>query len=207
MVVDHWNGRGTWLVVLTFCACVGCGSNDSTTPADGNATAAAPSTDASAELHATPDETIRQFLTALKSGDQDRATSMLTVVAQQEMAKSQAIIQPPGSPTATFEVTQTEILGDQQDGAHVLSTWSDTQEDGNETTHEIVWILRHAPRGWAVAGFATRVFADQPPLVLNFEDPLDLQRKRDRVDAELTRRNEPQSVRQADLPAESQLRR
>jgi hypothetical protein len=110
------------------------------------------------------------------------------------------MIQPPGSPTATFEVTQTEILGDQKDGAHVLSTWSDTDANGQQTSHEIVWILRRETAGWAIAGFATRVFEDQPPLILNFEDPLDLQRKRDLVDAEITRRNAPQTVRQAEAP-------
>ena len=62
----------------------------------------------------------------------------------------------------------------------MLSTWTDTEEDGSVSTHEIVWILRRETAGWAIAGFATRVFEDQPPLILNFEDPLDLQRKRDR---------------------------
>ena len=52
------------------------------------------------ERYESPDETVRQFLTALKTGDQPRATRMLTVTAQQEMAKSEATIQPPGSSTA-----------------------------------------------------------------------------------------------------------
>jgi hypothetical protein len=147
-----------------------------------------------------------EFLTALKSGDQARATSMLTLVAQQKMAETEAMIQPPGSPTATFEVTQTEILGEQQDGAHVLSTWSDASADGAQTRHEIVWIMRREHEGWAVAGFATRVFQDQAPLILNFEDPLDLQRKRDFVDAEISRRSAPQTVQQAEVPSDSTRR-
>jgi hypothetical protein len=206
MVVDRGNLRIKWLGLSLLAACCGCGSSDPTPSAtDSNATVAATqSSDRPAAIrYDRPEKTVEEFLTALKSGDQPRATSMLTLVAQEEMAKTEAMIQPPGSSTATFTVTQTEILGQQQDGAHVLSVWSDTSADGTKTNHEIVWILRREPEGWAVAGFATQVFPDQPPLILNFEDPLELQRKRDLVDAEIERRQAPQTVQQAELPADT----
>jgi hypothetical protein len=209
-----------WLLLIIV-GVLGCGSKDSPPPAtrDSNqttstgvesggisATGTPASTPLKVERHPTPDQTVVQFLTALKAGDQPRATSMLTTAAQRAMAESSAVIQPPGSSSAQFEVTETELLGEQQDGAHVLSTWTDTEADGTPSTHEIVWILRREPTGWAIAGFGTRVFADQPPLILNFEDPLDLQRKRAAVDEEIARRNEPQQVRQAELPAETLTR-
>jgi hypothetical protein len=215
MVVDRWNGSRQWIWGFALAACVGCSSGDSGSgPADGNATAAnsrsaAVDTDAGGTPHvehyATPEETVKQFLTALKTGDQSRATSMLTVKAQQEMTRSEAALQPPGSPTAQFQVTESEILGEQQEGAHVLSVWTDAEDDGATSSHEIVWILRREPSGWGVAGFATRVFEDQPPLILNFEDPQELQRQRAAVDAEIARRNEPQTVRQAQLPTDTGL--
>ncbi len=219
MVVDRWNIAGFWLTFLVLATGAGCGSGSSgpsPTPSDSDAnstSAAVPVTGGnvaqaavSIERYDNPQSTVTQFLTVLKNGDQARAMSMLTVKAQQEMAKSEATIQPPGSSTAQFKVTKSEIVGDQQDGAHVLSDWTDTEEDGSTSTHEIVWILRHEATGWAVAGFATQVFEDQPPLILNFEDPMELQRKRTAVDAEIARRNEPQTVRQVQLPND-ELRR
>jgi hypothetical protein len=151
------------------------------------------------ERHKDPMVTVREFLTALKSGDQPRATSMLSVKAQQEMARSDAAIQPPGSPTAKFEVTEVEYMGEEKQGAHVMSVWTDVESSGEEAKHEIVWILRQESAGWAIAGFATTVFEDQPPLILNFENPQDLQRKRTAVDAEIARRNQLASPQQADL--------
>jgi hypothetical protein len=71
-----------------------------------------------------------------------------------------------------------------------LSTWTD-QESAGKATHEIVWLLRKETAGWAIAGMATTVFEDQPPLILNFEDPLEAQRKRTEVDAEIARRQTP----------------
>ena len=99
------------------------------------------------ERYDSPDETVRQFLTALKTGDQPRATRMLTVTAQQEMAKSEATIQPPGSLTAQFQVTQVQLLGDQQDGAHVLSEWSDQETDGSsyQSIDDPNQFFRHLP--------------------------------------------------------------
>lgn len=160
---------------------------------DSNSTAAAP---VNTLRFAQPDETVRQFLTALKAGDQPRATSMLSVKAQQEMARTEASIRPPGSSTAVFQVSTVEYVGADQSGAQVLSTWTD-QEAAGKATHEIIWLLRKETAGWSIAGMATAVFEDQPPLILNFEDPLEAQRKRTEVDAEIARRQQPAEAAEA----------
>ncbi|MCP4190975.1 MAG: hypothetical protein GY768_10150 [Planctomycetaceae bacterium] len=195
-------------VLLAACAVIvanfGCKPADSGSGNTTTAQASAPQSDstvaASVDLSATPDLAVSSFLDALKNGDESLATSMLTQVAQAEMQRTQAAIKPPGSPTAKFDVDEVEYLGEQQTGAHVLSTWTDTDESGQEQTYEIVWILRKEDSGWAIAGMATRVFDDQDPLILNFEDPLDAQQKRNAVDAEIARRNEPSQIRQAQRP-------
>lgn len=183
---------------------LGCKPADS---GDGNATTAkAPAASSQqaiatiSPLQATPDVAVSSFLDALKTGDEARATSMLTSKAQAEMDRTEAAIKPPGSPTAQFNVSEVEYLGEQQTGAHVLSTWTDADDSGSEQTYEIVWILRKEDVGWAIAGMATRVFDDQDPLILNFEDPLDAQQKRNAVDQEMARRNEPEQIRQAQNP-------
>ena len=207
MVMTGWKG---WLHLcllgIGVTAWCGCGGRSEAPATDCNATAmkqADGSADAAPKVSVTrfahPKETVVEFLTSLKAGDQKRATSMLTVKAQAEMARTEATIQPPGSPSAKFDVTEFEFIGDEKQGAHVLSRWTDVESDGTPSTHEIVWILRQDQSGWAVAGFATQVFADQDPLVLNFEDPLDLQKKRASVDAEIARRQEPAAPQQARL--------
>jgi hypothetical protein len=169
---------------------------------DGNSTAAAAKPSAQVaesqpERHASPGEAVSHFLTALKNGDDEQATALLTSKAQSEMQRTEAAIKPPGSPTAEFKVTEVEILGEQKSGAHVLSIWSDTDEAGMQQTYEIVWILRKESEGWAIAGMATRVFEDRDPLILNFEDPLEAQRQRNAVDQEIARRSGGEQIRHA----------
>lgn len=172
---------------------------------DGNATAAAsPQSETTAagslQRHQRPEQTVTAFLEALKVGDDVHATSLLTLKAQQEMERANAAIKPPGSETAEFKVTEVEFLGDTQDGAHVLSSWTDTDLDGTRQSYEIVWILRREDGGWAIAGMATQVFEDRQPLMLNFEDPLEAQEKRQAVDQEIARRQQPSAVEQNPAP-------
>jgi hypothetical protein len=197
------SGMLVWGCVTLLAWQVGCGGSSekpaatpeaptappAATP-DSNSTSGKAAAPVNTLRFAQPDETVRQFLTALKSGDQPRATSMLSVKAQQEMARTEASIRPPGSNTAVFAVSAVEYVGADQSGAQVLSTWTD-QESAGKATHEIVWLLRKETAGWAIAGMATTVFEDQPPLILNFEDPLEAQRKRTEVDAEIARRQTP----------------
>jgi hypothetical protein len=207
MVVSRGHWVGLLALGFTSASWFGCSSGEA--PSDSNATSASVSEQPANQVaktasppyerHAQPEEQVSQFLTALKSGDQRRATAMLTVKAQEEMARTDAAIQPPGSSSAEFQVTEVEYIGEQRQGAHVLSVWTDTETTGEQVSHEIVWILRHESQGWAIAGFATQVFEDQPPLILNFEDPQDIQRKRSAVDAEIARRNSPAAPAQATL--------
>ena len=169
----------------------GSGSTAATTPETGTAPASE-----TVVRYDKPELAVNEFLLALKSGDEARSTAILTVKAQQEMAKTEAAIRPPGSATAKFEVTEVEYLGEQNEAAQVLSIWDDQEADGTQTRHEIVWILRRENSGWAIAGFATKVFPDRPPLILNFENPLDLQQKRTAVDAEIARRQKDSTTLQ-----------
>jgi hypothetical protein len=109
----------------------------------------------------------------------------------------QLVVAPPGSSTAAYQVGEVEFIG--SEGAHVASTWTDVAEDGKKHTDTIVWILRRDPEGWRIAGMGTRIFEDQPPLLLNFEDPEDMIRKQRLAEEELQRR--AQAGSQAKRPA------
>lgn len=197
-----WSVAALTLLALNL----GCQPSESTPPAsDGNATAQSSSTaPGNATGRTRPEEAVTAFLQALKMGDDALATSLLTAQAQQEMERANAAIKPPGSPTAEFQVTEVQFLGEAKEGAHVLCNWTDTNTDGTRQSYEIVWMLRNENQGWAIAGMATQVFEDQPPLILNFEDPVDAQQKREAVDTEIVRRQSTSTVEQAQLPASSE---
>lgn len=136
-----------------------------------------------------PAEAVAVFLDAVKNGQDAEANGMLTKLALEETAKLNMVVAPPGSDSASFEVGEVELLseGDEQ-GAQVASKWTDLGDDGLPHTDEIIWMLRKEPEGWRIAGMATTVFPDEPPLLLDFENPQDMQRKQQLAEEEMQRR-------------------
>ena len=183
-------GWAVW-AALFFGTVAGCSSSAATDGAAGDSAAAndASHTDAAEGNGAGPAEAVAVFLEAVKNGEDDKANSMLTKLALEETAKTNMVVAPPGSESATFEVGEVELLseGDEQ-GAHVASKWTDLGDDGQPHTDDIVWMLRKEREGWRIAGMATTVFEGEPPLLLNFEDPQDMQRKQQLAEEEMQRR-------------------
>lgn len=128
-----------------------------------------------------PAAAVRVFLEAVRTGDDDKAASMLTQMAREETSKIGMVVAPPGSETASFEVGEAELMPN--DIAHVSSTWSDEGEE-----HEIVWALRKEPEGWRIAGMATKIFEDLDPVLLTFEDPEDMMAQQQAIEEEMLRR-------------------
>ncbi|MBL9123435.1 MAG: hypothetical protein JNG90_07360 [Planctomycetaceae bacterium] len=169
--------RAVWglTVVAGGLALVGCGSAEPPKPTADAAGASIP-----------PEQVVQAFLEAVRTGNDDTATNMLSPVARQKTAEKDLAVAPPGSDTASFTVGEVEMIDG--GGAHVASTWTDLDEQGKPRTDSIVWMLRLEAEGWRVVGMATRVFPDQPPLFLNFENPDDMIRKQQLVQQEMERR-------------------
>lgn len=150
-----------------------------------------------------PDEAakvVHDFLEAIKTGDEATSNNLLTPLSRQKTAEYNMAVAPTGSETATFTVGDVE-LPEEGGGqlAHVSSTWTDIDDDGQSHTDEILWVLRHESEGWRIGGMATKVFDDQPPLLLDFEDPADMRRKQQLAEAEMERR----ALAAAEEPAET----
>jgi hypothetical protein len=128
------------------------------------------------------------FLEALKRGDDATAKSLLTQVARAKTEELDISVAPPVNDTATYTVRGSEMVGEDHDLVHVGTTWTDVEPDGTKTSDNVVWVVRLDPEGWRVVGMAMRIFADLPPLLLNFEDPEDMLAKQAAVAEELTRR-------------------
>lgn len=146
-------------------------------------------------------DVVREFLDSIKTGDESKSNDLLTPLARQKTAEMDMAVAPIGSDSASFTVGDVE-LPEEGGGelAHVASSWTDIAEDGQPHTDEILWVLRLEKQGWRIAGMATKVFEDQPPLLLDFEDPSDMRRKQQMAEAEMERR-----AREAarELPEES----
>ena len=140
---------------------------------------------------APPDSAVRDFLEAIRTGDDKKAEAMLTDLARQKTAQMDLMVAPPGSPTASFTLGEMEVIDDQV--AHVSSIWTDTGDDGQPQRNEFVWALRLEPQGWRIAGVAVALFPNQPPLLLDFEDPADMMRKQQMAEAEMQRQMNPQA--------------
>ena len=147
-----------------------------------------------------PQDVVGKFLDALRSGDENVAAELLTTTARVETAKHDLAVQPPGTPQATYRVGRVEYVTENRDGAHVTSIWTEPAGRGQKESYEIVWVMRHEPRGWRIAGMATEVVPGQAPLFLNFEDPADMLQKWRNADAELASRQNAAAAQQARQP-------
>jgi len=134
--------------------------------------------------------TVTAFLEAIKRGDDAGARAMLTTVARAKTEELGISVAPPVTSTATYSIRECEQIAGTDDLVHVGTTWTDTDPDGFTTTENVVWAVRLDPEGWRVAGMATRIFDDLPPLLLNFEDPEDMIAKQEMVAMELQKRSQ-----------------
>jgi hypothetical protein len=170
-----------WMAPLCA-ALLGCGKSDGTS--------------ASSDLDpttSTPEKTVHEFMLAFKTGDDSRAASLLTERARQEADRTGKAVSPPGSKTMVFQVGEIEYVSEAKDGAHVGCKISDTDPEGNTTDYDVLWFLREQSDGWRVAGVLMKVFEDQPPVLYNFEDQDDMDRKMELIEQEIIRRSQAES--------------
>jgi len=166
-----------WVLSATVLA-VGCGkssSHQAALPADSDS----------------PDKAVATFLEAIRKGDDKESNRMLTPVARQKNQERGVIATPPGSATAKYQVGNVEFVTAEKDGAHVAASWTDVDIQGQSNTENFIWVLRKEEEGWRIAGMAVKVFDDQLPLILNFEDPDDVIRKQQMLAEEMEKRSQP----------------
>jgi hypothetical protein len=135
------------------------------------------------------------FLDALRKGDNDAATKLLTKVARQKAEATNRCVAPAANDSAKIEVEDAAYPTPDHDIAHVPTRWIDLDETGKPRTDKATWVCRLEPEGWRVAGFAAFVFEGEDPLLLSFEDPDDMQKKQTWLKEEINRR-----AKQATIP-------
>jgi hypothetical protein len=147
-----------------------------------------------------------EFLEALRTGNDEKASKMLSTMARQKTASLNRSVTPPASDTAKFSVGKVDYVN--ADGARVACTWTDIDEEGQPRRDQAIWVLRKEQEGWRIAGVAAQIFPGEPPLLLNFEDPEDMFRKQQWVREEIRRRSEAAGLQaQSGEKPENQKRR
>ena len=206
-----WKMHGMVMSAMVAVVVAGCGkwagtSQTSTSTGGDTASTIAPNAaDGSVKLDG-PAAAVQEFLEALRTGDEEKATQMLSAVAREKAASLNRNVTPPASDTARFTVGKVDYVGN--DGARVACTWTDRDEDGQSKTDTAVWVLRRESEGWRVVGVAAQIFADKDPVVLNFEDPEDMFRQQQWVRGEMQRRMEMGDLQaQEEGKSEKQIRR
>jgi hypothetical protein len=116
-----------------------------------------------------PQDSVAAFLNAMQSGDETVAEAMLTTKAREETKRHGLAVQPPGTPSAKYEVGRVEFP--EEGAAYVHCLWSETHEDQSEETYEVVWVLLGEKEGWRIAGIAMQLVEGADPTFLNFENP------------------------------------
>ena len=179
------------LALTAFSA--GCGGGAATEQAS-TATSDEAASD-SASDRSGPAYAVYEFLEAVRTGNDDAASSMFTALARQKLEEMDLEVAPQGSDTARFDIEtdSIEYLAEGQ-GARVKSVWIDLGADGQSESQEITWMLRHEAEGWRIAGMGAKVFDDAPPLYLDFEDVEDILYKQRKLQEELVRRARAQDL-------------
>ncbi len=146
------------LAIGTLAVSAGCGSQTTTGSAAGGPVPSDPVA-----------QVIYQFLEAVRCGDTESSSTRLTPLALKRTSELDLNFSPPGSPTATFRVGAVEMIDAEK--AVVESTWTDQDADGVPRDEKITWALKLSSGEWRISGMAAEVGPDQPPVVMDFENP------------------------------------
>jgi hypothetical protein len=122
----------------------------------------------------TPEKVVTEFLNAMKTGNDGVAAGLLTATAREETGKHQLAVQPPGSPTAEYEIGKGELAEDDPNVAQVGCLWTEKDAQGADHSEQVVWVLRKSQEGWRVFGMATQMPTREEPVFFNFEEPAEM---------------------------------
>lgn len=114
-------------------------------------------------------QTVTNFLEAVRQGNTNLASAQLTPLALERIRAHNMTISPPASETARFTVGDVELID--ADKAIVASIWTDLDVDGQWYDQNTTWALRRGEGQWRISGMAEELGPDQPPLVIDFENP------------------------------------
>jgi len=173
-------------LLVGFVVSLGCGQADDTTVSSttgADTKAVSPAKDfvpiRATKTYDDPQTTVVDFLAAVKAGDDNAATSLLSTAAQRDAWSNGMGITTEGFPNAEFDITEVAYLKENQE-AHVMCKGKDQAVTGGEAQFDCVWMLKHEPHGWTIYGMASVVDGFNVPL--NFENQMEMQQTLTQLD-------------------------
>ncbi len=145
------------IVAVLLVSATGCSSSD----VPNNETVAIGAT--------TPDSSVATFLEAIRTGDVEVASASLTPLALRRIKENDMDFAPPASETAQYRVGQVEMF--EQDKAFVDSVWIEKDADGKLYEEAMTWGLKRIKGQWRISGMAAHMGPNQPPVIVDFENP------------------------------------
>ncbi len=170
---------GSFLVAVA----IGCGSSSSPVSQSGDDTSGGASQSSSSAGSNAVDpspamEVVSQFLDALRRGGSDsESLDLVTTKAREEFRRTGLVLQPIGSPNATFKVNRCKAIPGDETSALVHSTWTEPTEDGGSEPLEVVWAVQNEASGWRISGLVISQPEGRNPIVVDFENGSDLAAK------------------------------
>ena len=182
-----------WALFLPLVAVWGCGGSK---PTPANAEAAANAGSATGAVPAdsrTPEQVVNAFLQGSQKGDTAGKIALLTPAARAEWQRAEQSgagfsMGVDASPSLTFKVGDVELVGETKQEAHVASQLTDKDGEGRDVSENIVWFLLQEQEGWRISGMAMNVIDGELPLILDFENQAEMERKIQLLNQEIARR-------------------
>jgi len=189
-----------WAAVLAV-SVAGCGGSGENSQETSSGRGGQPNAGQASAQSDGPAAAVAEFLEAVRTGNDAATMNLLSETARKRMGRR---VTPAASDTARFEIGQVSMVG--EDGARVATTWTDFDSQGQPKSEKATWMVRRESSGWRIVGVAYSIFPGEPPLLLNFEDPEDMERKQRWVRDEIQRREADARAAQPKNP-ENPIRR
>lgn len=124
-----------------------------------------------------PGEVVALFLDSLRRGDENAANGVLTAQAQAELAKTEYVIQPLGTPEGSYKIGRVGFVDGDTNVGLVECVWSEPNPDKTQMPIEldIVCEVHKEAQGWRISGLAVKMAGTEETLVLDFENASSLQ--------------------------------
>ena len=149
--------------ICLFVVAQGCGSSSTAPSGQASNTTGGGASDASIS------QVAQVFLEAVRTGNSSVAASQLTPLAQQRMREAKMDFELLANDAASYQIGQVERL--EADEAIVETVWTEPTADGQTQQEQWTLALQNFEGQWRILGIVAETGANQPPVVMDFENP------------------------------------
>ncbi|MCA9193760.1 MAG: hypothetical protein KDB03_18435 [Planctomycetales bacterium] len=119
-----------------------------------------------------PAQSVAIFLDSMRRGDEVVQHSMLTTLARTELAKSEWVLHPLGSPEGRYDIGRVVFPYDDKTISLVECVWTEPPQAGETAmlNLDFVFEVRQEADGWRISGLGVTEPGMTDTLVIDFED-------------------------------------